>query len=225
MSLRTLETKFKISGLARRNVINQNTAQKLEEAVKKGLSGPSTNSGYRKIWRRLALYHGVFVPRDAVMYTVKQIDSEGSNNRRARKPKRREYRSAGANSCWHVDGYDKLKPFGFPIHGYIDGYRRKIIWLKTVHSNNNPFIIGAIFLEHLKQCEGCPSRIRTDCGSDNVVLAAIQSYLRRNHPEEYAGLKSHIFGTSHGNQKLKVGGPNINAIEAPILFFQGFSRQ
>ena len=23
---------------------------------------------------------------------------------------------------WHVDGYDKLKPFGFPIHGCIDGY-------------------------------------------------------------------------------------------------------
>ena len=102
----------------------------------------------------MALYDGVFVPRDAVMYTIKQIDPEGSNTRRARKLKRREYRNAGANSCWHVDDYDKLKPFSFPIHGCIDGYSRKIIWLKTFHSNNNPFIIGAIFLEHLKQYEG-----------------------------------------------------------------------
>lgn len=23
---------------------------------------------------------------------------------------------------WHCDGYDKLKPFGLPIHGCIDGY-------------------------------------------------------------------------------------------------------
>ena len=22
---------------------------------------------------------------------------------------------------WHIDGYDKLKPYGFPIHGCIDG--------------------------------------------------------------------------------------------------------
>ena len=27
----------------------------------------------------------------------------------------------GLNQAWHMDGYDKLKPFGFPIHGAIDG--------------------------------------------------------------------------------------------------------
>ena len=89
--------------------------------------------------------------------------------------------NTGANSCWHVDGYDKLKPSGLPIYGCIDGYSRKIVCLKTVHSNSKLFIIRAMFLEHLKQYEGCPSRIPNDCGSENVVLAAIQSYIRRNH--------------------------------------------
>ena len=28
-------------------------------------------------------------------------------------------------------GYDKLKAFGFPIRGAIDGYSRKILWLKV----------------------------------------------------------------------------------------------
>ena len=28
---------------------------------------------------------------------------------------------------WHIDGYDKLKPFDFAIHGAIDGYSRKIL--------------------------------------------------------------------------------------------------
>ena len=28
----------------------------------------------------------------------------------------------GPNFIWHVDSYDKLKPFGFPINGCIDGY-------------------------------------------------------------------------------------------------------
>ena len=26
------------------------------------------------------------------------------------------------NYVWHADGMDKLKPFGFAIHGCIDGY-------------------------------------------------------------------------------------------------------
>ena len=186
MSLRTLKAKLKIFGLARRNVMNQNIAQKLEEAVKKELSGPSTTSGYWTIWRRLALYHGIFAPRDAVMYTLKQIDPQGSNNRRARKLKRREYRNAGANSCWYVDGYDKLKPFGFPIHKCIDGYSRKIIWLKTVHSNNNPFILGIVFLEHLKQYESCLSRICTDCGNEITDSSTCHNILFwSNYPKRF----------------------------------------
>jgi len=28
---------------------------------------------------------------------------------------------------WHIDGYDKLKPYGFPIHGCIDGSVKDVI--------------------------------------------------------------------------------------------------
>ena len=35
------------------------------------------------------------------------------------------YFSTGPNQTWHIDGYDKLKPFGFAIHGAIDGYIQK----------------------------------------------------------------------------------------------------
>ena len=27
----------------------------------------------------------------------------------------------GPNFIWHMDGYDKLKPYGITIHGCIDG--------------------------------------------------------------------------------------------------------
>ena len=36
----------------------------------------------------------------------------------------------GPDFCWHIDGYDKLKPYGFAIHGCIDG-------LIIIHFNNN----------------------------------------------------------------------------------------
>lgn len=28
----------------------------------------------------------------------------------------------GPNYVWHLDGYDKLKPYGFAIHACIDGF-------------------------------------------------------------------------------------------------------
>ena len=28
----------------------------------------------------------------------------------------------GPNFCWHIDGLDKLKTYGFAVHGCIDGY-------------------------------------------------------------------------------------------------------
>lgn len=32
------------------------------------------------------------------------------------------------------------QPYGLPIHGCVDGYSRRIIWLKVCRSNNNPIV-------------------------------------------------------------------------------------
>ena len=63
---------------------------------------------------------------------LQEIDPSGSAKRRIKKLKRRLHQSPGPNFCWHIDGYDKLKRFGFPIHGCIDGFSRKLIWLDFV---------------------------------------------------------------------------------------------
>ena len=62
-----------------------------------------------------------FFPRNLVMTCMQEVDPAGAQQRRRRKLKRRVYQSQGPNYCWHIDGYDKLKPFGFAIHGCIDG--------------------------------------------------------------------------------------------------------
>ena len=159
MLLRTLKTRLKQLKLGRRNLMNETTAQKIDTVIFLELPGLTSNSGYRSIWQIISLYLGLFVPRDAAMLALKQLDPDGSVNRNKRKLKCRQYQNPGPNFCWHLDGYEKLKPFGFPIHGCIDGYSRKLIWLKTIHSNNDPFIvgIGIIFLENVKDAEGCPS--------------------------------------------------------------------
>jgi len=203
ISLRTLKTKLKNLELRRRNIVTANLIQDTENALRGELAGPSRNSGYRSMWKRLSLYHGVFAPRDIVMAALKKLDPEGTENRSHRKLKRRQYRSPGPNACWHLDGYDKLKPFGFPIHGCIDGYSRKIMWLKVIHSNNDPYVIASLFIESISELNGYPQRVRSDCGTENVAVAAIQSYLRRLHNDEYSGLKAHIYGTSHNNQRIE----------------------
>ena len=48
----------------------------------------------------------------------------------------------GPNFLWHLDGYDKLKQFGFAIHGCIDGFSRFIIWLESASTNNDPKVTG-----------------------------------------------------------------------------------
>ena len=62
----------------------------------------------------------------------------------------------GPNFVWHLDGYDKLKPYGFTIHACIDGlviiflkrrkipffrYSRKILWLELSSTNNDPNVV------------------------------------------------------------------------------------
>ena len=73
--------------------------------------------GYRGLRHSLKTNYGIIVQRDIVMNILKKVDVDGTNKRKARHLRRRRYVSEGSNSCWHADGHDKLKPYGFPIHG------------------------------------------------------------------------------------------------------------
>ncbi|CAH3142902.1 unnamed protein product, partial [Porites lobata] len=64
------------------------------------------------------------VSRDQVMVLLRELDPEGC--------------ASHPNGTWHIDGYDKLKPFGFCISGCIDGYSRRVMFLEVAASNNDP---------------------------------------------------------------------------------------
>jgi hypothetical protein len=81
-------------------------------------------------------------------------DPNGVRARRAKRLQRRVYRTKGSDYIWHVDGYDKLKPFGFAIHGCIDGFSRRIMWLQVSSTNNNPRVIGGYFLQCVQVIHG-----------------------------------------------------------------------
>ncbi|KAJ7354871.1 hypothetical protein OS493_029426 [Desmophyllum pertusum] len=127
---------------------------------------------------------------------VRELDPEGCEVRKAKRLRRRKYSSPGPNFCWHLDGYDKLKPYGFPIHGCIDGWSRRILWLQVARSNNNPEVPASYFIGCVNECGGCPVKVRTDCGTENGIIAAMQCEFRGT-------LDAHKYGTSPANQRIE----------------------
>ena len=200
MSLRTLKTKLNSLGLHRRSNVVDNDV--LRDRIRRELDGPGNSAGYRSVWHTLTL-EGIQVPRETVRLIVKELDPEGVKERRARTLRRRTYRTPGPNYVWHVDGYDKLKPYGFPVHGCIDGYSRKILWLKVSRTNNDPAVTGQHFLDAVEKYDGCPSILRTDDGTENVNMAAIQAYLRSSGEDDFAGANAHKYRSSPANQRIE----------------------
>ena len=96
-----------------------------------------------------------------------------------------------------------MKPFGFPIHGAVDGFSRKVVWMEVTKSNNSPETVAQFYLECVRQNKGCPLQTRTDCGTENGVIAAAQCYFRSSDDGPFKGEQTHCFGTSHHNQRIE----------------------
>ena len=95
--------------------------------------------------QRLVINHGLVTTREIVRQVLKTFDPEGVELRPRHRLRRRVYRAKGPNYLWHIDGYDKLKPFGFCVHGAIDRYSRRVLWLNVASSNNDPRIVANYF--------------------------------------------------------------------------------
>ena len=113
------------------------------------------------------------------------------------------YVSQGPNFMWHIDGYDKLKPFSFPIHGAIHGFTRKILWLNICPSNNDPQVISYFYVNCISNLKCVPKRIRGYRGSENVVLAGMQGYFTEENKDSMSGHSSFLFGNSTNNQRIE----------------------
>ena len=70
--------------------------------------------GYRTIWRILNVTLGLRFSQRTVK-TILQVVDTGVRRRTAHRRRRRMYHGVGPNGVIHIDGYDKLKPFGFAI--------------------------------------------------------------------------------------------------------------
>ena len=122
---------------------------------------------------------GIRIPQKFVQMFLKEIDPAGCE-RRQHSIRRRQYITPSSKFAWHINGYDKLKPWGFPIHGVIDGYSRKILWLKGARTNNSPYMIGSFYLQTVGRLGGFSVKLITDLGTENGLAASTQCFFRNN---------------------------------------------
>lgn len=139
------------------------------------------------------------VNQKTVRQIMKVLDPIGVERRKHHRLTRRKYISPGPNYLWHSDGYDKLKPFGFAIHGAVDGYSRRILWLHVSPMNNEPAVIAGYYLNYLKEYQYAPRILRCDLGTENTTIEVLQPYFRYKCNDEFAGVKTFMYG----NQRIK----------------------
>ena len=93
--------------------------------------------------------------------------------------------------------------FGFPIHGCIDSFSQKILWLFVSRTNIDPGVTTAFCLDCVREQGGSPLILIIDPGSENPVMVTMQSMLRSNGIDEYSGENLHRLLESNRNQRIK----------------------
>ena len=94
-----------------------------------------------------------------------------------------------------IDGHHKLIRWRFVTHGGIDGYSRLIVYMKC-STNNKASTVYSQFLTAVNRF-GLPSRVRTDCGTENLQVA--------RHMLRHRGFdcNSVLTGNSTHNQRIE----------------------
>ena len=121
ISIRTLKRRLQTYGLQRK--ICNITEDSLKQIISREIEGSAPAKGYRALWSSLKVPYRINIKRDVAMKLLRELDPNGSENRKAHYLRRRQYVSVGPNFCWHADGYDKLKPYDLPIHDRVDGVK------------------------------------------------------------------------------------------------------
>ena len=145
-------------------------------AVREELSGSGSNIGYRRAWAHLRKT-GLKVRQEDVRRAILQYDLDGVSRKKRRNLRRRKYFSAGPNYPWHIDGHDKIKPFGFSLHGCIDGFSRRLIWLEVSSSNKKAEILGKFYLHAVRQLQSIPKKLKANDGTEHAIIQLIHILL------------------------------------------------
>jgi hypothetical protein len=98
------------------------------------------------------LARGIRMQWECVRSSLWRVDPEGILLRtmQLNLVKRRHYSVPGPLSLWHLDGNHKIIRWGFVIHGCVDGYSRRVMFLRA-STNNKANTVFALFMEAVEK--------------------------------------------------------------------------
>ena len=140
---------------------------------------------------------GYTVQRRRIRESLNRVDPRNTALRWGALVSRRVYFVPWPNSLWDLDGHHSLIRWGFVIHGCVDGYSRRIIFLHC-NTNNLSSTVLSLFESAIERDGGLwPSRIRVDYGVENTAVCDAMLAVRGE------GRGSFIAGSSTRNQRIE----------------------
>ncbi|XP_069140000.1 uncharacterized protein [Argopecten irradians] len=133
------------------------------------------------------------VQRWRIRDSIHRIDSKGVSQRCKGRLHRRVYNVLAPNHLWHIDTNHKLVRWRFVIAGGIDGFSRKIMFLKCCDNNRSETVFQC-FSSGVSEY-GTPNKVRSDKGLENIDVANFMLSKR--------GLTGFITGKSTHNQRIE----------------------
>ena len=164
------------------------------DAVMQMLVQQSPNCGAVMMWGYLRGC-GIIVSRRRVRESMLRVSPRLVELRTSTAVVRRRYNVASSNALWHIDGLHCLIRWRIVIHGGIDGYSRRVMYLHA-SDNNRAATVFKLFLAAAR-IHGWPSRVRSDHGGENVEVARAMLLCRGTDRV------SHITGSSVHNQRIE----------------------
>lgn len=151
-------------------------------------------NGVVMMWGHLRSLN-IIVTRARVHDSMLRISNELVEARQRVSLNRRIYSVPAPNCLWHIDGLHCLIRWKIVVHGAIDGFSRRVVYLHA-SNNNRADTVSHLFREAVEDC-GWPSRVRSDKGGENVEVARMMVAVRG------MGRRSHLVGSSVHNQRVE----------------------
>ena len=170
--------------------------EELDKIVKGFISNHGRSTGQDYIGGYIKSL-GFRIQRRRVRESMARVDPENTALRWGVVVSRRRYHVPWPNSLWHLDGHHSLIRWKLVIHGCIDGFSRRIMFLRC-NSNNLAETVLELFLDAVKKDGDLwPSRIRVDKGVENVSVCDAMTQVRGERRGSF------IAGPSTHNQRIE----------------------